>query len=135
MARCPSCNRFVGIGLAEPEVDNLDADIPDLALPEEGVLTGEVRLVKTCAECDEELEEANLSIEEEFTLKHEGGCEGGGLTAEGDLVSSDRVEGAGRGAKTFYGAKGTVTVSCSCGAEVEVKVSVEEQASAFESLA
>src|SRR3990167_8079224 len=134
MARCPECNKFVGIELAEPEVDSLEAEIPDEACPEEGMLTGEVRLVKACAECSAELEEANLDIEEEFTIKHEEGCKGEGLTAEGDLSPSDSTEGKGRGTRTFYGVEGAIRVSCSCGADVEVEVKVEEQASVFESL-
>ena len=56
MARCSSCNKFVSFDESEPEVNNLEVD-------EDGHVTAEVRIVNACAECGEELTEANLEAE------------------------------------------------------------------------
>lgn len=135
MPRCPNCNKFVSVELADPEEQDLDASFDDKD-KSQGSVSLEVRLVKTCADCGEELEEATLNLEEDFTLTHDEGCpDDAKAEATATLDSTDRQEGKRRSAKTYYGVDAQVSVTCSgCEAKAEVKMEGEEQASAFESL-
>ena len=127
MPRCPDCNRFVSVEMAEPE---LDLELGD------GEVTGSVRLVQTCADCGTELAEANLDVAQSFEFEHDqDGCDGDLLLSDEEVESDDRYEGQGRYAKHFYGANITATVSCDkCGVEKELNIYAEEQASFFDSL-
>jgi len=133
MPRCPDCNKFVSIEMAEPEWTST----PEA---EGGNISGEVRLVQTCAECGTELAEANLPVEAEHELKHEDGCklakdDNAELEVDYEAVNNDRMEGKGRGAKHFYSADISLVVTCpECKATVTVDTNVEEQSSCFESL-
>ena len=136
MPRCPDCNKFVSIEMADPEWIQepeiaMDTEIPD-------TVTGELRLVQTCAECGEELTEAALEVEENFELSHNPDCEAKSdepLELSYDASNNDRMEGKGRSAKHFYGADITITLTCpKCKAETKVETMVEEQSSSFESL-
>lgn len=57
MARCPGCNKFAGLELQEPEVndENFDGD--------SGQIAAEVRIVRTSTCCGEEMKEATLELE------------------------------------------------------------------------
>ena len=129
MARCPDCNKFVGIEMAEPELDlNVDND---------GSITGEVRLVQTCADCGSELAEANLTIEGKVEFTHKVDCkkESGLELDTEEAENDDRYEGKGRYSKHFYVANVCVVVKCpDCESRQEFDTTVEEQASSFESL-
>lgn len=130
MARCPNCNKFVSLEQAEPEVTaQVNGDVVDL----------DVRMVLTCAECGEELLEAEVS--DEFTIDNHD-CEDAeyeevDTTAE----ATDRYQDKDRHGKLiksmryrrhYYGANGTVVVECSkCKQYVDVPFDVEEQASSF----
>ena len=130
MPRCPDCNKFVSIEMADPELDGLEVD-------SDGNVTGSVRLVQTCGECGSELAEANLEVDSSVELKHVADCkkESGLSVEDEEAENDDRYEGKGRGAKHFYIANVRATVKCeSCGAEADFMSSVEEQASSFESL-
>lgn len=59
--RCPDCNKFVSIEIAEPE---LELEVSD------GEVTGTVRLVQICAECNTELAEANIEVIIPFGITH-----------------------------------------------------------------
>ena len=129
MARCPDCNKFVGIEMAEPEL-NLEVD-------DDGSITGEVRLVQTCSECGTELAEANLTVEGEVEFVHNSDCkkESSLELDNEEAENDDRFEGKGRYAKHFYVANIHAVVRCpDCEIEQEFDTSVEEQASSFESL-
>ena len=124
--RCPDCNKFVGIEMADPELD--------LSLLEDEV-SGSVRLVQTCAECGTELAEAELNIEIPFEFKHSEGCDGQLELSDEEASNSDRFEGKGRGARHFYGVDFTATVSCpKCGVKQMIEGSDEEQSSSFDQL-
>jgi hypothetical protein len=104
--RCPDCSKFVGLDMADPEVG-------DLEVGEDGTVTCEVRIVRTCAECGQELKEANFSLEAQVPVEgHEG--EGHELSVEESSVEPIE-EGGGRYAKSYYGATVNATVTCSCG--------------------
>ena len=128
MARCPDCNKFVGIEMADSELN--------LEIGSDNEVTGDVRLVQTCAECGTELAEANLDISESIDFEHkEDGCDGELTLEDENAENDDRFEGKGRYAKHFYVANVSATIRCEkCGAELEFITSVEEQASFFDSL-
>ena len=133
MPRCPNCNRFVGIEMADPEW-SVEPEAAD------GSISGEARLVQTCAECGTALAEANLTVEADYELEHKDGCklskdEDAELKMDYETENNDRMEGKGRGAKHFYGADISLKITCpECSATVTVETSVEEQSSCFESL-
>lgn len=62
MARCPTCNMFCGYDdSTEPEIDNLDFDT------ESGMLSGSVRVVLNSECCGDEVKEAYLEVEEDYS--------------------------------------------------------------------
>lgn len=53
---CDQCQKFVSFDTEqEPELD--------LSVDDEGVVTGNARIVNTCADCGQELTEATLDVE------------------------------------------------------------------------
>lgn len=65
--RCPDCNKFVSYDeSAEPEVNDLQIS--------EGNVTGQVRVLLTCAECGTELKEANFDIDVSVELPEHHTC-------------------------------------------------------------
>lgn len=119
MARCGSCNKFVGFEEQEPEVDQLEVD-------EEGTVSAEVKIVNCCAECGDELREASFTV----TAEHElGEHKGEGHQLEVEEQGSERtnrsgyfqkgkfVPSGGRYAKTFYGFTVEYSITCSCQSE------------------
>jgi len=152
MARCAECNKFVSYDQADPEVDNLEI--------EGNTVSATIRIVNNCDQCGTELREATLepTIEVEIPDEHidEGKewcetckepqwvlpdgthkCREHLLTVEEENSErTDRQEGKGRYAKTFYGATVFFSVGCSCG-EMEVingDLSDDIQASAMDEL-
>ncbi len=139
--RCPDCKKFVSVTQEDPEFEPEVATDATGGLSQQGTVSGDIRLVLSCADCGTELAESTQSVEENFALVHEEGCKTleaedmPELEAEATATSNDRFEGKGRGARHYYGADIEVKLSCSeCGAEATVETKVEEQASAFESL-
>lgn len=108
--RCPSCEKFVGLDMADPEPE-------EPSLDEEGTVTITVRIVRTCSDCGDELKGATLEMEggpeDPGVLKaHKG--EGHALEVDGDPECEPIEEGGGRYAKSYYGASVSVGVRCSC---------------------
>jgi hypothetical protein len=56
--RCPDCNKFVSLELGEEPEAELEVS--------EGVVSGSVRLVRNCADCNTELKEATFEVEVEM---------------------------------------------------------------------
>ncbi len=113
--RCSDCNKFVSFdsdGEPEPE---LEADETT------GQVTGSVRIVNACGECGTELKEATFDVDVDFDKAAEHMAEHPEDEAhaldleEPSLDRTERVQGKGRGAKTFYGAEGDLEVKCRCG--------------------
>jgi len=132
MPRCSECKKFVSLDENEPEVNDVDID-------EEGHITATVRIVNVCAECGEELTEAELVIESDFdltTIEHTKECTAPEITIdEGVCERITRSEGKGRAAKKFYGAMLTCKVYCTyCEASQDVEIQDDIQASAMETL-
>ena len=138
--RCPDCNKFVGNEQGEPEL-NLDISLEGEGKdPGNASITGDVRLVLTCADCSTELAEANVGADIEVELSHESDHEGEHEVSisEEAAENTDRYDGKpgtpSRYRRHFYGAEITGKVSCTCGAETEFNGTVEEQAGAFDQL-
>ena len=135
MARCPDCNRFVGIEMSDPEIDSSEVN--------DNTIEGTVHLTKTCSECSMELAEAypefEIDIQEHVPEGEKDGehdmqedCEWSIESEEAE--NSEKSEGSGRYMKMFYGATLTFEVKCSCGHEATVEGEVYEQASYFDDL-
>lgn len=138
--RCPQCNKFVPLETElEPEEAELTGDEPgDLKL------SWQVRVVRKCGECGEEMKEATLDIEVDEVRLIEGvAC------VDGDAWASDAhgepevsvedpeviEEGGGRYAKSYYGASAQYTITCKCGETLyEGVMSEKEAASGFDDL-
>jgi len=138
MARCADCNKFVSYGDIQTEIVSEQAD--------DDLLTIEVRIALTCADCGAEVKETTLEFSEE--INHD--CEaepGEGDQFEITASSADATERrqdkdrhgkpikSSRYAKQFYGASVAAEVKCNwCGETFDVSGDVEEQASAFEEM-
>lgn len=127
--RCPDCNKFVGLELQDPEINEEDFDETT------GDITAEYRIVRVCADCGTELKEATIQFSEqvdgEFLEKHTG--EGHSLTAD---FSAENLEiGGGRYQKAFFGIDLRVTATCSCGEAWEDNFSDQVAASEMDELA
>lgn len=137
MARCNDCNKFVSYGDPEIEISSEQVD--------EDLLTAEIRIALTCAECSAEIKEAVLDFEQD--IDHE--CEEKEIDEPRYEVLSSSAEGnsrmettgkngkpiKARYARTYYGADLTFDVQCAwCDETFTVGGDVEEQASGFEEL-
>lgn len=135
MARCPDCNKFVGNEQADPEL-NLEVSLNE---DKSATVTGDVRMVLTCADCSTELAEANSDVEVE--LEHIDIAEGTEHDVEIEsesAESTDRYDGKpntpSRYRRHYYGASISGTVKCTCGATADFITEAEEQAGGFDSL-
>ena len=123
MPRCPTCEKMVSLEMGDIEVSDEEYAA--------GKLTASVRIVRTCADCSEEMKEATFEVDEEVEFcdtedkKHE-------VTVEAELEPLE--EGGGRYKKSFYGAVGQFKLTCSCGEEMVVEWSDKVAASGMEDL-
>lgn len=62
--RCPDCNKFVSMDNADPEVNQLDAELDGGMIR----VTSEVRCSRQCAECGTDLKELNLELDTEIMI-------------------------------------------------------------------
>lgn len=117
--RCPDCNKFVSTdSSSDPEVSDLE--IAD------GVITGSVRILNTCADCSTELTEATFDLTIDVSGDIASHSEEPGThqfeVAEASAERTDRRETHDRRnrvipvrfQKTFYGARVGVDLSCTC---------------------
>ena len=116
--RCPDCNKFVGYEEQDPEVESLEIS--------DGHVDAVVRIVNVCQDCSTELKEAQLDMSEDVSAdlqnhreecKHKDQMTGedeSDFNVDGTHEERDqKVEGKGRGAKTFYGARVGFKINCS----------------------
>lgn len=125
--RCDSCGKFASLENAEPESQSLEID--------EGTITYQVRCIRICTDCGDELKEAYIDGSHDIDIKEHDG-EGHDLeVTEESIESTERYEGKGRFTKSFYGFEMSIEVVCSCGQFTEtVKLTDDEQASNFENM-
>lgn len=130
--RCQSCEKFVSLEFDESNIEINDLEVSDEWDGENVTVhvTGNVRIVRTCADCGDELKEATLDIDSEVPLtvdikphrakppKGENHCQWkkgcGDLTVEDDGASGSE-EGGHRYKAAYFGASTTITVTCGCG--------------------
>jgi len=120
--RCTSCSKFVPIELGEPEISETEID-------EENNIIGQVRLIKNCGECDQEMAEAYVDVEIEVAERCK--CD---TTLEVDEETAESTdEGGGRYKKRMIGADLTYTLSCpECNKTFTATGHVEEAAGNFD---
>lgn len=97
--RCPDCNKFVSLEFAEPEPEEMDIDYDyDKRGPDQEhvsfTVTVDVRLVRNCAYCGQELKEGTLTLEGSDVLGHEmkDGCETASRDGRGEPDRGRRRE-------------------------------------------
>lgn len=99
--RCPDCSKFVSMDT------ETEPDVREDWNGSKGEGSVDVRIVNCCAECGNELKEANFEFTIDVSdLKHDPPLSDDvkdNSTLDVDVSRTHRVQGAGRGAKTFYG--------------------------------
>jgi hypothetical protein len=146
--RCDSCNKFVSFDSeVEPEI-NID-------VTDDGVVTGDVRIVNGCAECSAELTEVTMTVEADLSEQitaHREECKADPantdkhdtLEVEAEGERFDRMQTTDRSGKPIknpryqkhmYGVSLDITVTCECGAKFTADTwSDEVQGSGMDSL-
>lgn len=140
---CPSCSKMVSYDAAVIEADDLEPNVQDVTVSDvdgqkqtqvKGSVTGSVRMAMPCAECGEELKEANFDIDAEFVLEIEGEIPEEGLEAMLEVEHEDpeeRESGGGRFKKNMRGFDMEVTVRYEDGdVKAEEKFSVGDEIAA-----
>lgn len=109
--RCPDCNKFVSYD--EPEIET-----GQIEEQSEGRVTCPFTVTLCCGECGTDLKQASdveaegqLDMDVTHTIEN---CPY--EFTESSVEADTKVEGHGRGAKTFYGCRIVVEVECECGA-------------------
>lgn len=118
--RCESCSKFVSFEENDPEVGSLD-------ISDDGNITGDIRIVNSCADCCTELKEYTFDINYEYTVPEEHKGAGHELAIEEDGCERTSKSGyykkgvwvpaGGRYAKMFYGYALDAHITCSCANE------------------
>lgn len=143
-AQCPGCNKFASLETNDPEVQSVEID-------SDGMIEGEVKIVRVSSCCNEEMKEANFEFQidpsDEIAEHIESHTEAGtayDLSVEEDGIEqtermSPGVDKKGklipfRFRKTFIGFSANFTVNCSCGFSASVDYGDDLAASGFDEL-
>lgn len=101
--RCPDCQKFVSLEMQEPEDVELEMQKDDTGVQ----IHMTCRIVRTCAECGQEMKEATLEVEE--TILWDDFDKNPALKEQEFTIEEDGVEsieeGGHRYAKSYYGAQ------------------------------
>lgn len=127
--RCTTCNKFVSY--EDPHEIEVESE-PEI---NDGEITATYRIVLKCAECNDELKDANIDVS--FTPEGWEEHTGDGHEQEVDVDEPEadvKTEGKGRFLKTSYGFTAHYKATCSCGDSIEGDLSGYEQASAMNEL-
>lgn len=148
---CPGCNKFAGLELEEPELEDIAVD------QDSGQVNLSVRVYLTSTCCGEEMKdywfEDNVDVDDADDLEahiedHKAAGEEYTLEADAELEGTERTQTEAynrkthkmvkitnpRYAKTYRGYSAKITVTCSCGEEFEGEFDNDEPASSFEEL-
>lgn len=123
---CSNCAKFVSLELTDPEDQGFDIGTDEM-------ITGDVRMLLSCADCGSEMADATVSFEEDAELEHTAACqeEERELTLDGPELDYDE-EGGGRFSKHLYMVKASMSVKCeTCGAERTLELTSEKVASSY----
>lgn len=135
--RCPSCEKMVSLDFNDPEVESIEVEAEepdpngDPKLDDHTTLsvTANVRIVRVCADCGEEMKEATLDLEETSIE----GPIGSGHEFEVEEDSVDQIEeGGGRYAKSYFGAEVGYTITCTCGCGFARSATMSDKVAASE---
>lgn len=118
MAKCPSCNKFCGLEMQDPEVQDFGVESKE----ENGIVillvSGVIRIVRNSECCGDEIKEYTFDFADEFEIKGHLG-EGHEFSIdEGDVNPTE--DGGGRYKKSYYGVEWMPEITCSCGQPVEL---------------
>ena len=119
--RCANCQKFVSQEESDPVIESHDYA--------SNTISGECRIVLTCAECSEELKESRFEINIEVDFCNSDEKDHDVELTHDDPSSTSRIDGKGRYYRTFYGAETEFQLKCSCGKELKVKWNDEVQSS------
>jgi hypothetical protein len=128
MPKCPQCPRFTSKDTStDPEIDiEIDAD---------GRITGSVRIVNTCEECGEEMEQHTFDVEadvsDEFVEHKKGTPATTDHELEVEYTDESRLEN-GTGRKRTFGYTFLAKVTCACSGEEFATADVSDMVSASE---
>lgn len=116
--RCPDCQKFVSLEFdQEPEINNEEFDAED------GSYEIEIRIVRTCADCGQELKDATLNFDgeidgwEDIKAAHEG--DDHDILMEVSPQNDEYSKGKGRYMVSFFGASVDISIHCKCQNDVE----------------
>src|SRR5262245_36266183 len=132
--RCPSCEKFASLEMSDPELVETTVTGDSISM--------EVRIVRTCADCGDELKEATLNLEIGFDPENEDCPKGDEESPEHnfELMGEPEVtaieEGGSRYAKSYFGAEVSGEIQCTkCEEQIEFSASEKVAASEMEELA
>ena len=70
MPSCPSCNKFCGLEMQEPEIQSMEISANEDSAPVRVLtISGEVRIVRNSECCGDEIKEASFCFDEEFEIE------------------------------------------------------------------
>lgn len=124
--RCGSCEKFVSMDMGDPEIST------DLTIEINGntaSVEGGVRIVRVCADCGDELKEAELELSTDVEIPAEHIGEGHDIDIEQTEIDTIEESG-GRYAKSYFGAQVHFHVTCSCQKEPIVEGSFSDKVAA-----
>lgn len=145
--RCPDCSKFVSFDEPEPELNSVELD--------GSTLRASVRVVLKCADCGNELKDAEIEAEKEIehdckneaekARREKAGEELFEVTDDGEPAGNDRFQDKDRHGRPikrarymrhYYGFDLETTVKCLCCGEEDIAVATEgeESASGFNEL-
>jgi len=148
--RCPDCNKFVSLDVAEPEAEQPEVNGDDVSV--------DVRVVQICAECNGEIKEWNATLEEvlndEATIHKEENPDDDKHVIEAEWQQDPEVEDFYRPREEpkpnkkgvikpvplrfqthYYKVSGAIDLSCSCGKSLgSIQVESEIESSSFDDL-
>lgn len=111
--RCPDCAKFTGLDFDnDPEIQNDDFS------PDDGTYSIEIRIVRTCSDCGQEMKEATLNFDgaidgwDDIKAKHSG--DDHDIEMEIEPQNDEYCKGKGRYTQSFFGVSVEMIVTCSC---------------------
>jgi hypothetical protein len=114
--RCPDCHKFVSLDTdTDPELNGIEID-------DDGLISAEVRIVNTCAECGTDSGETPDDVQEHIDKCHDDDNPPDWIVEE-NIVERDDAK---RGGKNHYGFYLSYTVRCSCDKTVNLDGAVIE---------
>jgi Zn ribbon nucleic-acid-binding protein len=108
--RCPSCEKFTALEMGEEPEVNIDVEYDTEG--KQALVSGTVRIVRNCAECGDEMKEAEFDVEMQIDVDGWNLTEETGKDVNVEAENVEAIEETGKGSrpKTSYGASMDVVV-------------------------